>query len=191
MPVSAPKTPSATPRGPLPGQLRARPRAALALALLLLAAGLLTGCAHMSVRHLARTPWTMGQQEEVTLKYWRFVFVTTPETDRFRVRGTAYPLTEDLPKWADWIDELWLSAYVADKNGGVVTDDLRVYLPGPFDPTKGVPFDFTLKPDRLESGQLFITFGYRMALGQGKPADGTPDPKRRIFFANERAMDFF
>lgn len=152
----------------------------------------LAGCATMNVRHLNRVPWTMGETEEVALKFWRFAATTTPEAGGFRVSGTAYPNRENLPEWAEWIDELWFAAYVCDKNGNVLADEVRVYLPGPLAPEAGTPFDFLLKPEKIEGGALFLTFGYRMTLADSRPAEpGSRANNRRIFFASESAVDFF
>lgn len=163
--------------------------ARLAILALVLA---LAGCATMNVRHLNRVPWTMGETGEVTLKFWSFAATTTPEAGGFRVSGTAYPKMENLPEWAEWIDELWFAAYVSDKNGNVLADEVRIYLPGPLAPEAGTPFDFLLKPEKIEAGALFLTFGYRMTLADSRPAEpGSIADKRRIFFASESAVDFF
>lgn len=152
---------------------------------------LLAGCSQMSVRHLDRAPWSTGGNETLSLKFWRFEYAVEPQADRFRITGRAYPVKETLPEWVDWIDELWMAAYISDASGKVLADDLHVYLPGPLDAAKGVPIDFTLKPGRIEDGRLFLTFGYRMALGRGKSSGAAPDPNRRQFFANERAVEIF
>jgi hypothetical protein len=140
--------------------------AALALLLCLI---LLAGCSQLSVRHMKRMPWVVNSPQALEMKYWRFHFESMPLPGKFGVRGTAYPLSRNLPEWAERIDTLWLAAYLSDSQGRVLAKDLQVYLPRPLDPVNGVPFEFILEPHDLgRAGQLYLTFGYRMEL--------TPEP---------------
>lgn len=167
---------------------RLPPALAATLACLLL----LAACSQMSVGHLNRQPWELGTDRSLPMKFWRFDYAITPVGDHFAVRGTAFPMLENLPPWARRVDDIWFASYLSDKAGTVLAQDLRVFEPGPLDVAGGIPFDFLLRPDTLPTqGDLFITFGYRMKLapaaedGKSKPAAGD------VFFASEGAMTRF
>lgn len=146
---------------------------------------LATGCSHLSVKHLAMRPWHLNTSEEVALKFWRFDYRTEARRNGFAIIGKASPVADAVPHWADSVQELWLAAYVSDAKGRVVARDLLVFDPGPLPPDEGLPFLFELQPDKVQSGPLFVTFGYRMVLS-GPPAQpGGPD---RVFFASESAL---
>jgi hypothetical protein len=162
--------------------------------LLLVLLPVLAGCSRMSVGHMQMNPWVMGQQQEVALKYWRFEYRTEPRTngvDGYLVTGRAYPAKDALPGWADWIDDLWLGAYVADADGEVLARDRRTYLPGPLALEKGLPFSFEMDPADGER-PLRITFGYRMTLADGPPDEaGAEVEDRRLFFGSETALSSY
>lgn len=163
----------------------------IALFAALILAVLLAGCAQRSVRHLDRAPLAAGKNESLGLRFWRFEYSVREQSGSYHLSGRAHPVKESLPEWADWIDELAVSVYVSDASGSVLVEEQRNHLPGPLNPDTGVPLDFTLDGDDLGEGTLFLTFGYRMALGKGKPKAGAPDPGRPLFFANERAVEVF
>ncbi len=155
---------------------------------------LLVACSQMSVGHLNRQPWELETARALPMKFWRFDYAITPVGDHFAVRGTAFPVLENLPPWARRVDDIWFAAYLSDKAGTVLAQDLRVFEPGPLDVSSGISFAFLLRPDSLPTqGDLFITFGYRMKLTppteDGKPAPA-PAPGD-VFFASEGAMTRF
>lgn len=149
------------------------------------------GCSQMSVRHLDRTPWATGEGKTLQLKFWRFEYAVEPREDGYRVHGEAYPVKETMPDWVDWIDELRMVAYISDASGKVLADDEYDVLPGPLRADRGVPVEFSLEADDAGDAPLFLTFGYRMALGKGKSSGVAIPPDRPLFFANERAVKVF
>lgn len=155
----------------------------------LLILGLTVGaCAHLSVIHLDKKPWTLGQEERLGMRYWEFSYTSRMEDNRLVVAGTAMPVSDSIPSWATWIQDLWLQAYLSDDRSRVLAKDLRLYLPMQLDHEKGVPFEFHLTPQALgTSGPVYISFGYRMELTAEKstmPAGS----KSQVFFANQGAL---
>lgn len=150
---------------------------------------LLTACSHLSVLHLDKQPWTLGQQNTLAMRYWDFTYTSRLQDNTLIVTGTAKPIPGTLPPWAVWIQDLWLQIYLSDDDSLVLAKDLRLYLPTPLDPTEGVPFEFHLKPENLgSSGPLFISFGYRMELSAGHDSPPGPDGTPRVFFASQGAL---
>ncbi|NJB68243.1 hypothetical protein GGQ74_001916 [Desulfobaculum xiamenense] len=163
------------------------------IAALVVLAAIVTGCSHMSVKHLKRQPWVLEAGQSLPMKFWRFDYAVVPLTDRFGVRGRAYPVTDAVPGWAEWVGDLWLAAYLSDRDGNVIAKDLRVYLPRSLDRAEGVEFEFILRPDKLETrDDLFITFGYRMKLTSERYGDVDKSPGDdtggEVFFASEGAL---
>lgn len=156
----------------------------------------LLGCSYASVGHLQRQPWALNSQQELDMRFWRFSFMATSASGSYTVAGRALPLTAHLPAEATWIEDLWLAAYLCDEQGRVLAQDLTVFSGLPLDPEEGVPFRFTLKPDRLNrSASLQITFGYNMTLAgqETAPDQEKPEAKGRqgekgAFFAHEGAL---
>lgn len=162
-------------------------------AALLVVLALAVGCTHLSVKHLNRRQWVLDTRQTLEMKYWRFEYTATGKKDHFLLAGTAYPLDTYIPDWAMWIDDLWMAAYLSDAQGMVLARDLRVFNPQNLDYGKGVPFEFRLKPEHLAgSGDLYVTFGYRMRLiphrlassSDARPLTG----ENTVFFANENAL---
>ena len=154
---------------------------------------ILTGCSHMSVKHLSSNPMSFDQEEELQMRYWNFSYVNQVENDHFLIHGTAYPKQESLPGWGKWMHNLWITAYLSDGEGRVLASDLKVYPTQELDPQNGVPVEFRLKPEQMPgSKDIYITFGYRMQLTQDRYDD--PDSKRpltgekSVFFASEKAL---
>jgi hypothetical protein len=189
--------PGARPCQPGPALVKAQAQAMTAskrrtalIAVLILALAAIWGCAHLSVRHLQRRPWELERPQTLTMKFWRFEYRVVPMNDRFGVAGRAYPL-ENVPEWADYVGDLWFACYLADENGRVLAQDLRVFVPQELDRSAGLPFEFILKPENIGSGgKLYTTFGYRMVLRPG-PAETTPEGKEpEVFFASESAITY-
>lgn len=125
---------------------------------------LLGGCAHVDVSHLNSQPWKLDIRRTLEMEFMRFDYEVIPRTNSFGVRGMAYVKKSEVPVWAGWIGELWIQGYLSDSDGVVLAQGLQVFSPGILTEGKGLPFDFALKPDSLDAGPLFISFGYRMAL---------------------------
>jgi hypothetical protein len=165
-----------------------------AIPLALAAAMALLGCSHLSVRHLNRQPWSLDSPRTLELKVFSFEYQAAPQKDSFIVDGVARPNPERVPPWADWLDELWLAAYLCDYRGIVLAKDLRLYPPQELPRGEAIHFTFNLEPQELESGSLFVTFGYRVTLldapGQ-RPDKNSKDRDRQVFFASESAVTLF
>ena len=101
------------------------PRLKTALVLLTL---LVASCAHLSVVHLDKKPWTLGQQETLAMRYWEFTYSSRLEDNRLIVTGTAKPVAGAVPEWATWIQDLWMQIYLSDDNSRVLAKDLRLAL---------------------------------------------------------------
>ncbi len=154
----------------------------LALALLVLS------CSQASVRHMKRQPWRINETQTLDMKFWSFRYESIALRDKLGLKGTAWPVMKILPPWATRIEELWIAAYLSDSLGRVLAKDVHVLLPRDLDQHNGIPFEFILEPQDIGSSeQLFVTFGYRMTLSDGKSGTsqaGNPN----VFFANEGAV---
>lgn len=151
---------------------------------ILLCTTLLWGCSSTNVKHLARQPWTVDADQSLAMKFWRFDYRIVPTSDQFTVMGTALPVDEAIPAWADTVADIWFAAYLSDAGGRVIAQDLKVFESGTLDRSGGISFTFALKPDSIPTrDDLFITFGYRMKL--------TGDGEQQVFFASEGAMTRF
>lgn len=154
-------------------------------ALLIMAAA----CAHLSVIHLEKRPWVMGQKATLTMRCWEFAYSSRLEGNKLIVSGTAKPLPDAIPEWATWIQDLWMQVYLCDDKSRVLAKDLRLYLPTQLDYVQGVPFEFHLMPEALgSSGPLNISFGYRMEVTAGRENPPGPDGKPKVFFASQGAL---
>lgn len=151
--------------------------------LLMALLSLFAGCAHINVSHLNSQPWKLETRRSLEMEFMAFDYEIVPRKDSFGVRGQAYVKKDNVPMWAGWIGELWIQGYLSDQNGVVLAQGLQVFSPEKLERGKGIPFDFELKPASLDSGTLFISFGYRMSLSRTKDDnDGPP------FMAIERAV---
>lgn len=121
-----------------------RPRLILSLVLTVLFIG---GCAHLSVIHLDKNPWTLGQQETLTMRYWEFSYTSRLEDNRLIVSGTAKPVEGAIPQWATWIQDLWMQIYLSDDNSRVLAKDLRLYLPTALTTKTACPSSFISRPN--------------------------------------------
>jgi hypothetical protein len=149
---------------------------------------LLAACAHLSVVHLDKKQWIQGQAESLAMRYWIFDYDSRVENNRLVISGTARPVPGSIPTWANWIQDLWMQAYLSDDHSKVLAKDLRLYLPMDLDPEKGVPFEFHLTPESLgTSGPLYISFGYRMELTPGR-SHPSPGQEPQVFFASQGAL---
>lgn len=168
-----------------PGALAAPKILALA-ALALLLAVFLAGCAAppMSVGHLKRDEWSLDQARTLQMKFLRFDYQVQPVGDVAGITGWAYLDVSKVPAWAKWVDSLQFTAYICQADGRVVASDTRTFLPREAKGDVGVPFEFSLRPEVWGDKPLFITFGYRLVLTEGRGLKGR-DP----FFASEDAAE--
>jgi hypothetical protein len=151
------------------------------------------GCTHLSVKHLSKKPWSLNTSQTLDMRFWTFEYKTFFIDNSYNIKGVAYPKKEVIPAWAEWIQDLWFSAYLSDINGHVVAKDLKVYLPSKLDYLKGVQFEFQLQPEKLPSaGPLFVTFGYSMQLTPHQFVKVTDRPltgeETRVFYASQGAL---
>ena len=150
---------------------------------------LLTACAHLSVIHLDKKPWALGQEDSLTMRFWEFSYTSRLQNNKLVVSGTARPVQGSIPPWATWIQDLWLQIYLSDDQSKVLAKDLRLYLPMALDHTHGVPFEFHLMPEALgSSGPLYVSFGYRMELTPGRTRQTSPGESPQVFFASQGAL---
>ncbi|MBA4356832.1 MAG: hypothetical protein C0405_03810 [Desulfovibrio sp.] len=156
------------------------------LAVLALAALLLCACAPapQSVGHLRRDAWSLEEPRSLILNFMRFDYQIQPVGDVAGVKGWAYLDTSKAPQWARWIDSLRFTAYLSDPDGHVVAQDTRSFLPREAKADEGVAFEFSLRPEQWGERPLFVTFGYRVVLTEGRNVQGGKGP----FFASEDAI---
>jgi len=165
-----------------------RLRNILLLALLAVA---LPGCAKLSASHLQIKPWQDGGSQKLYAKFMHFDFQTTPTDGAFQVKGSAWPIKENLPVWADSVDNLSLAVYLCDEHGNVLSTNSKNY-PTQKITSAGFPFDFTLKHNNPPSGGFFVSFGYGAMFTASKPptAGGQGSgaiANNYVFFASEQA----
>jgi len=109
----------------------------------------------------------------------------------FEVKGTAWPIKENIPLWADTVENLSISAYLCDEHGNVLATSTKKY-PTQKIPAAGFPVDLTLKHGGQPSGGYYVTFGYSTMFTAAKPpATGGQGSGgiagNYVFFANEQA----
>lgn len=157
------------------------------LALLALAALTLCSCAPVAqdVAHLRRDAWSLEEPRSLKVNFIRFDYQIQPVGGEVAgVKGWAYLDTTMVPDWAKWVDSLALTVYLSDPEGHVMAQDTRDFLPRPASAAEGVPFEFSLRPEQWGKRALFVTFGYRIVLTEGRDAAGGS----QTFFASEDAI---
>jgi hypothetical protein len=167
----------------------ARPLLRLArVALLALASVLaLWSCAPVAqdVGHLRRDPWSLEEPRSLKVKFMRFDYQIQPVGGEVAgVKGWAYLDTATVPGWAKWVDSLVLAVYLSDPDGHVIAQDSRDFLPRAASSVDGVPFEFSLRPEQWGKKPLYVTFGYRIVLTEGRGAAAGS----QTFFASEDAI---
>lgn len=150
--------------------------------ILLLTAAAVSGCATLDVSHLERKPWKLDSPETVSMEFMLFEYQIVPRKNSFGLRGNAYVKNGNVPVWANWLGELWIQGYLSDDEGHVIAKGLQVFSPRELEKGTAIPFDFELKPEHLDSGRLYISFGYRMVLQRARGDASEP------FMAIERAV---
>jgi hypothetical protein len=156
------------------------------LAILALAVLMLWSCAQapQSVGHLHRDSWSLEEPRSLVMQFMRFDYEIQPVGDMAGVKGWAYLDASRTPDWAKWIDSLRFTVYLCDPDGRVMAQDTRSFLPREVRPDEGVAFEFSLRPKQWGEKPLFVTFGYRVVLTEGRGAQGGKVP----FFASEDAI---
>jgi len=149
-------------------------------------ATLLWGCAkaQLSVGHLKRDPWSLEEPHSLVTNFMRFDYQVLPVGDTAGIKGWAYLDTRTLPDWAKWVESMRFTAYLCDPEGHVVAQDERTFLPREARADDGIGFEFTLRPEAWGKRPLFIAFGYRLVLTEGRGVQGAKGP----FFASEDAI---
>ncbi|MFP5238537.1 MAG: hypothetical protein ACLGQW_01785 [Acidobacteriota bacterium] len=165
--------------------------AALALALLALALCALAGCSRLSAAHLQSRPLSNGAVEKLTAKFLRFEYAATRSGTQYEVLGTAQPIRESLPPWADSVDALNVTAYLCDEHGRVLSKASAAFAPQPI-PPGGFPFKLLLPGVETPSGVAHISFGYRATFVPSRIPAGSASPGaglsgQYVFFASEQA----
>lgn len=145
----------------------------IVLVMVLMALGV-AGCAKLSASHLQLKPWADGSSQKLNAKFLHFDFQTLPQGDKYEVKGAAWPVRENLPEWADTVENLSITAYLCDENGNVLAISGKNFQVQKI-PASGFSFDLLLKPGTLASGGYFVTFGYRCMFTASKPSPaGSP-----------------
>jgi hypothetical protein len=150
------------------------------------------GCARLTAGHLTLEPWAGEGSRELSEKFMHFAFQTSQNANCYEVKGAAFPNPENLPSWADSVDNLTLMAYLCDEHGNVLAHDARVYPPQKIT-TTGFPFDLILRYDKDQPpGGCYVAFGYRgMFTASRPPASGGQGggglSGHYAFFASEQA----
>ena len=140
--------------------------------------------APMSVGHLKRAPWSLDEPRSLVTNFMRFDYQIQPVGGAAGIKGWAYLDTQKLPDWAKWIDALRFTAYLSDPEGKVLAQDTHTFLPREARADEGIGFEFTLQPEQWGERPLFVTFGYKLTLTEGRDAQGGKAP----FFASEDAI---
>jgi len=153
---------------------------------------LAAGCAELTVGHLQKKTWTAGARETISGKFLNFDYASGPSANGFGVKGTAWPIKENLPPWADMVQNLSITAYLCDGNGAVLAQEQKTFPSQKLAPA-GLNFDFTLKPKAGTKGPLFVSFGYSGMFTASKPplAGGQGSGNiagQFVFFASEGAV---
>jgi len=155
-------------------------------AALLLVTALLSSCAQtpMTVGHLKRDPWSLEEPHSLQTNFMRFDYQVLPVGDTAGIKGWAYLDTGKLPEWAKWVESASFTAYLCDPEGHVVAQDTRTFLPREARADEGIGFEFALRPEHWGKRPLFIAFGYRLVLTEGRDVQSGREP----FFASEDAI---
>ncbi len=158
---------------------------------LLVLGTLLGGCTSLNVHHLSPRMVRSQTPSQLTLKFWTLDYSCVRDGNRFEITGTALPRTNRFPAWSAWMSEMILTAYVCDPQGRVIVRKAFRQESGPFPPTHGMPFRFTLNTPKHVS-EPAITFGYRMVILAEAPSAGSKNPlhatNAQVFFASQEAL---
>ncbi len=157
----------------------------------------LISCASQTVRHLKQHPWSLDKPQSMRTNYLRFDFICTQNPKGLEVQGKALPLSDgSIPKWATWARDLWLGAYLSDRSGQVLAQEIKVLPAQELSQSHPIEFSFALKPHSMgKPGPVFISFGYRLVLAPGPQQvlekTGKNHDTSPVFFASESALTRF
>ena len=153
---------------------------------------LMSGCASkLTASHLVVKPWEDGGSLKIFGKFMHFDLTTQPGDGGHLVKGTAWPIKENIPLWADTAEDLSLFAYLCDEKGNVLATAQKHY-PTQKITASGFPFEMTLATKTTPSGGFFVAMGYRVMFTASKPptqgGQGSGGISGNfVFFANEQA----
>jgi hypothetical protein len=176
--------------------LKGFPSAVFAGIAVLILMGIIS-CASQTVRHLKQHPWSLHKPQSMRTNYLSINFICTQDPEGLRVKGHAYPLPDgSIPEWATWARDLWLGAYLSDRSGQVLAQEIKVLPPQELSQSQPIVFSFVLEPHSMgEPGPVFISFGYRLVLAPGPQAvqgkSDKDDDTSPVFFASESALTRF
>lgn len=149
-------------------------------------------CTNLNVRHLTKRPIQINTPQEIKMRYLNFIFTARyGEKQTYIIKGNTF--FKNIPMWASYIQELWLTAYLCNEEGKVLAKELKVYQSQPI-PKKGLPFSFKLKIKKASYPINYITFGYSFKLSPNAnykeslishPLSGEKD---LIFYASQKAF---
>lgn len=142
------------------------------LVAVLIGLAVLVGCAGLSARHLPRQEWKSEATQTLPLRYLTFQYRVLPLGDEVGVVAEAYPDVSRLPDWASWYGEIVVEVYLTDGDGQVIESSESVLLPRPLDREAGLPVEARFDLGTARQQPLFVSFGYRLALTDGRPDDG-------------------
>jgi hypothetical protein len=121
---------------------------------------LAAGCAELTARHLESRNWNPSAEQTLTMRHWRFTFVSVPTRQSYGIKGSATALADTLPAWVPGAG-IDLTAYLRDAEGVVLATDQKTYLPMSLTDASAVSFDFFLAPNPGARYHLSVSFGYR------------------------------
>jgi hypothetical protein len=141
-------------------------------------------CSQLNVGHLERDPWAINVDQSLSMQFWTFHYRVVPMRDQVGVKGEASIIEDAVPRKMAYIEDMWLACYLSDQDGRVLAQDIHVFAPRSAQEGERLAFDFILRPEHIEAGPLFISFGYRMVM----TCDPTGKAEEMPFFASEGAL---
>ncbi len=127
------------------------------------------GCAALSVEHLPRREWKTEAVQTLPLRYLMFRYRVLPVGDEVGVTAEAVPDAARLPEWVSWCAEAEIDVYLTDAQGRVLASSRTLLLPRPLDATTVLPVEARFDLGTARHQPLFVTFGYRLTLTDGRP----------------------
>ncbi len=138
------------------------------------------GCAGLSVEHLPRREWKTEAVQTLPLRYLTFRYRVLPVGEAVGVTAEAVPDTTRLPEWISWCAEAEIDVYLTDAQGRVLASSRTGLLPRPLDVQTVLPVEARFDLGTARHQPLFVTFGYRLTLTDGRPDQGV---ERRILIS--------
>ena len=133
------------------------------------------GCAP-NVAHLDSNPLSFDEEEQLSMRHWKFEYIYTADNDDYLLEGRARLLYANLPFTRDWMHDLRITAFLSDEQGDVLDRDSRRYPRMRLRPDIEVPFSFRLDPGQINGSEnIYVTFGYSMWITERRFLDGRHD----------------